>query len=376
MNNATGARAIDLKWFGKVTPRQALWVASAFAFALGLTALGFGHQCMCLGMLMIAAILYMLPRTQGVENVRLMALVGAVFTVAAVLVGSLVVAPSVLDGNQGDPPDNDYFTGVAYTRSADGIEINAVFTGDTDASEVVFKYGVVQGIGFGPVLGDTDMESVLALAPDGTVSGSVKLDSGSLYMGYLTAMTVDPSGEKEPIDDSDTSKLFLALAYDGDPTVLCLYGCLAGVLPITLMFFLIMVLSDIMRKRMEAARERMEKEGRLYPKGYGRCEECGSVVLPGEVNCRKCGAYIDRPDEMKPDKKDFFECTDCGAEVPMDAKTCPKCGAEFDEDEFEVVHPDGTVETTGEAFKCPECGELSPAAATFCIRCGANFKKK
>jgi ribosomal protein L40E len=153
-----------------------------------------------------------------------------------------------------------------------------------------------------------------------------------------------------------------------------------------------MILSNIMKGRMEKTREQMEKEGRLYPQGHGRCQKCGAVVLPGEVNCRKCGEYIDRPDEMKPDKKDFFECSECGAEVPADAKQCPKCGAAFDEEDEEIIEADTSVKTNAEPsprsepvqkdtssrapIVCPECGETSPAGAWFCPRCGRSFDEK
>ena len=63
------------------------------------------------------------------------------------------------------------------------------------------------------------------------------------------------------------------------------------------------------------------------------------LVLPGETVCRKCGAYIEIPDEIKEKMKrkvEYTVCSECGAEVPMDARRCPKCGASFDEDTEEV----------------------------------------
>ncbi|MCL2032905.1 MAG: zinc-ribbon domain-containing protein [Methanomassiliicoccaceae archaeon] len=382
MNNAAGTKTMNLKWFGTLTLRQILGLIAAFVFALALTLVGFGYSCMCFGMLLIAVILYMLPRTFGVENIKLMTLVGVLFTAAAVLIGGFVTAPGLVDANQGDPPDNEYFIDVEYTYTAGGVEIEAVLLKDIGTGEVFFKYIAVTSIGLGmavDIAATLDGDSMASAHMDvagSLVSGSVSLDSDRLYLGYLMVVETDASGEESTVENSATSARFLTGAYDGDLTPLCLLGCFVGTLYITIVFFLIMVFSNFMRVRVEKTRERMEKEGRLYPQGYGRCDECGAMVLPGEVNCRKCGAYIDRPDEMKPKKKDFFECSDCGAEVPMDAKTCPKCGAVFEEDEFEVVHSDGTVEITGETFACPECGAVSPATATFCVKCGAKFGRK
>jgi uncharacterized OB-fold protein len=196
------------------------------------------------------------------------------------------------------------------------------------------------------------------------------LDKTKLYAGYLAL--VDEDEGNTTVDGYSYTTVWKG-ASDKDLMPLTLKGCFISTLYILIIFFLILILSNLMKGRMEKTREKMEKDGRLYPQGYGRCAQCGSVVLPGEVSCRKCGAYIDRPDEMKPDKKDFFECSDCGAEVPKDAKQCPKCGAVFDEEETEVTHADGTVETTKEVFECSDCGSIVPATVSFCPHCGARF---
>ena len=97
-------------------------------------------------------------------------------------------------------------------------------------------------------------------------------------------------------------------------------------------FIVISLLVFWMRKNLEKTRERLEKEGRLYPPGYGRCKKCGTVVLPGEICCRRCGEYIDVPEEMRVKKVNYFECSECGREVPEDAGVCPYCGEVFDDD--------------------------------------------
>ncbi|MCL2295875.1 MAG: zinc-ribbon domain-containing protein [Methanomassiliicoccaceae archaeon] len=371
MNNATNARTLNLRWFGTLSFRQLLGLISAFALALALTVMGFGASCYCFGMLIIAVVLYMMPRLLGIENIKLMTLVGVLFAVSAILIGGLAVAPGFVDANDDNPPENDYFKDVKYTYSGTDVNISANLKDTVGTGTVIFKYGEVQGIGFGNVNVVFNMEQPMDIS-GGPVDDSIQLNPDKLYIGYLAVEDTDGNMVK----NSDTAGSFLRGAYNGDITSLSLYGCLMATAYIVIIFFMIMIFSTFMRGRMEKTRERMEKEGRLYPQGYGRCETCNSMVLPGEVRCRKCGTYIDRPDEMKPKKKDFFECSDCGAEVPMDAKQCPKCGAEFEEDEFEVTHPDGTVETTTESFGCPECGALVSGTSTFCPRCGANFKDK
>ncbi|MDR0509242.1 MAG: zinc-ribbon domain-containing protein [Candidatus Methanoplasma sp.] len=376
MNNAASARTFNLKWFGTLTFKQMLGLISAFALALALTLFGFGTSCFCFGMLIIAVVLYMLPRILGADNIKLMTLVGILFGVSAVLIGGLAMAPGFVDSNDNNPPENDYFKNVEYTYSGTDITIRATLKensleGDISSYSILFKYGEVKGIGFRNVNVVFNKEATMTISGS-TLNGSIQLDPDNLYIGYLTIENADG----DTVKSSDTHGSFLTGAYVGEITQLSLYGCLVATAYILIIFFMIMIFSTIMRGRMEKTRERMEKEGRLYPQGYGRCETCGSMVLPGEVRCRKCGTYIDRPDEMKPKKKDFFECSDCGAEVPMDAKQCPKCGAEFEEEEFEVTHADGTVEVTAESFGCPECGYMVPGTASFCPKCGANFDNK
>ena len=110
---------------------------------------------------------------------------------------------------------------------------------------------------------------------------------------------------------------------------------------LVLPFLLIAMLTWWMRKNLEKTRERLEKEGRLYPAGYGRCKKCGTVVLPGEVCCRKCGEYIDVPEELRVKKVNYFECSECGREVPEDAGVCPYCGEAFEADAEDAGIKDG-----------------------------------
>jgi ribosomal protein L40E len=379
MSDTAGAKTIDLKWFGTLSYKQLLGLVAAFVVALFLTLLGFGASCYCFGMLIIAVILYMLPRFLGLENIKIMTVVGIVFLVATVLIGGFLMAPGVVDKLQETPPATDGgFTDIDYNipeGTKGEVNITATLVDSSDVTGVYFVYGEVRGIEFQGVQAAVDQKFTLYVNGN-SVSGIVPLDSNKLYIGHLVLTNTDDSGNEVDNNDSVTDNTLLTGAYDGSLTGLSFYGCLISALYIVIIFFIIMILSNLMKGRMEKTREKMEKDGRLYPQGYGRCAKCGAVVLPGEVSCRKCGEYIDRPEDMKPKKKDFFECSECGAEVPTDAKECPKCGAVFDEDETEVTHADGTVETTNEILTCPECGAAVPATVSFCPHCGAKFGDK
>jgi RNA polymerase subunit RPABC4/transcription elongation factor Spt4 len=121
--------------------------------------------------------------------------------------------------------------------------------------------------------------------------------------------------------------LFIELKEDADTFGVIMAIFFSLVLP----FIILCVLVWWMRRNLERVRAKMEAEGRLYPQGYGRCKRCGALVLPGEVMCRKCGEYVDVPEEMRVKKVNYFECSECGREVPEDAGVCPYCGEAFDD---------------------------------------------
>lgn len=367
MTDTLSTKAIDLKWFGKLTPKQILALVASFVFALILTVFGFGASCMCFGMLIIAIILFMLPRLMGVDNIKLMTVFGVVFALIVIVIGGAVTGPDTVTSNEGNPSGNDYFTDIVYEYDENKVTVSVTLLKDYEDNTVRFNYGTVSGVGFGLVYADYTFIDLITTG--NTASGYVELDPSKVYIGYLELVTSD--GER--IDGTGTYRTFLTGAFEGNISSICWYGAAINTMYIMIMYFVVLIGSSFMRSRMEKTREKMEQDGRLYPQGYGRCENCGTIVLPGEVNCRKCGAYIDRPEEMKPQKKDYFECSDCGSEVPSNASECPKCGAKFDEEEFEVTHADGTTEVTKEAFECSECGSLVPATASFCPKCGAKF---
>ncbi|MDR0198750.1 MAG: zinc ribbon domain-containing protein [Methanomassiliicoccaceae archaeon] len=130
-----------------------------------------------------------------------------------------------------------------------------------------------------------------------------------------------------------TAEIYLLpkFVFTDDPTV---FRIMSNVFVVLVLPFLVLsLLTWWMRQNLEKTRARMEKEGRLYPQGYGRCKKCGSLVLPGEVICRKCGEYIDVPEDLRVKKVNYFECSECGREVPKDAGVCPYCGEAFEDDD-------------------------------------------
>jgi len=374
MNATEGAKKSFVEELKSLTPKQILAILAALAFAIALTLLGFGASCMCFGMLIIAVVLYMIPHMMGVTNIKIKVVIGIIFVIVTILVGVLS-SSAIVQGQNDEPNDNNYFKDITYTCSGDQLAITTTVVG-LETNDVRFYYGETVNITFGGQgRGSFDKDKFITLIITGTTaSGTVTLDSSKLFVGYLVFTKVDDSGEKVQNNDTLTNWTYIKGTFDGDILPLILAGCGWDAAYIAIIYFMILVFSYVMRGRMETTREKMESEGRLYPQGYGRCDRCNSVVLPNEVQCRKCGAYIDRPKDMRPNKKDFFECSECGAEVPNNATVCPKCGVPFDEDEIEVVHADGTVEVTKETFECSECGAEVPVTATFCPKCGAKFE--
>jgi Reverse gyrase len=362
-----------VKEFKSLSSKQILALIAALIIAMMLTLMGVSRSCTCFGMLIIAIVLYMLPHMMGVESIKIKTVLGVIFFVVTLLIGGLYTAPGFVDSHDDAPQDNDYFSNIDYSYEGNDLVISADVTG-VGSNKVMLYYGEVQGVDFSNVNAVLDLSAALSLDATGKYTATVPLDPNKLFIGKLGITELNSEGKDVLNGNTETALTFFTGAFDGSITMLTLKGCFLTMINIIIVFFMILLLSNIMRKRMETTREKMESEGRLYPQGYGRCDKCNSIVLPNEVQCRKCGAYIDRPKDMRTHKKDFFECSECGAEVPNDAKECPKCGVPFDEDEIEVVHADGTVEVTNETFECSECGAEVPVTATFCPKCGAKFE--
>lgn len=367
----------------ELTPKRLLVLG--LTFLLMAILMLYGWSTNCFAMFLIGIGLYMIPKLVGVKNIKVFTVYGIVFTLVVLLLGTFVMSPAAINDNSTpvdmETKEKDYkFTDIRFDTVGEVTTITAVITGDIGAHSVIFRTYEVVGVGYTikqtAASVSSDVPMAVVANPNGThsVSCSKTLDSSKFHAGIISVTKTDGGNE---VFNKDTASYltFIKDPYKGNLTELSFYGVFMCTVFTVILFFLVLFLSAFTKSRLEKTRAKMEAEGRLYPQGYGKCESCNAVVLPGEVNCRKCGAYIDRPDSMKPNKADYFTCSDCGAEVRSDATECPRCGAAFDEeDEIEVIHADGNVDVTTKTFNCSECGLEVPETAEFCPRCGLSFK--
>lgn len=362
--------------FRSLNTKQIVAIAIALAAAILLEV--FGMATLCIGFLIIAVVLYMIPHLMGVTSVGVKAVLGVAFVVISVLIGSFAYGSAM--GQLSDTIDQDINTiyDIDYVDDESAPDFGTLYFTVKDVPEggkVQVKTSPVASFVFGQPMVDPTQERTLDVSladnDDGTSRASVYLGlpQGGFTHSEITILKAD-GGESSKmgfIIDTGLSK--------ADYDSMSFQGAAYTTAYSAVLFFMILIFSAVLRRTAEKTRTKMEAEGRLYPQGYGRCKECGAMVLPGEVTCRKCGAYIDVPDELKAKKKDFFECSECGAEVPGDANVCPKCGARFDSVENEVQHQDGTVDVSEETVLCPKCGAEVPSNVDFCPKCGNRFDK-
>jgi len=350
--------------FKELNAKQWLAIAGAFAACALLVATGL-QAAMCMGFLLVAVILYMIPHIAGVTSPKIKAVVGVVFIIVLLLVGTFCYNGSVINKE------------MVSTAVDPSIEL------------MYYEDGIITVVSSNP---DLDLDVLTAPVSEMCFGQATNYDRSQIKI--IDMVYEDGIYTASPIIIEDCYQLIeVALDMNGDDTKFTYYYMIylnnnvsnitelsfygAGVLMAMIggVYFIMLIFSELMRRSARKTRDKMEKDGRLYPQGYSKCKECGTMVLPGEITCRKCGAPIEVPDDVKVlHKKDFFECSECGTEVPMDAKVCPKCGAKFDEDtETEIQHADGTVDVSNETFECSECGKTVPANAKRCPYCGAEF---
>lgn len=367
-----GSEVLRKKVLGPVTVAQlvamvVLLIVSPLILSFG----GFGSSF--IGWLIVAVLAYMVIHVLKAD-VKTKAAYGVVLGVVCILFGAFVAAPTYVDniGNE-TVSDHGAFSSVTYISEEDGTVTASGTLNDGDYSHHTpyLAYADVKMVGFGSVYFDHyDYEK---MDVNGTsVTKTISVDPSKLYT--LVLVLADENGDGSYDVDRGSSSTATVTSFTGvDTGSICLKGAAYCVMFVLVFYYLILVFSTILRRKIGGERKKMEESGRLYPQGYGRCQKCGAIVLPGEVRCRKCGAYIDRPESMKPKKVDYFQCSACGAEVPADATVCPKCGARFDSVENEVSHTDGTVNVSEETMECPACGKEVPKNADFCPFCGKKF---
>ncbi len=385
--NAEGRKASFFDDFKALSLKQILAIVLAILIALALEVIGFGVSS-CIGFLVVAVVLYMLPHMLGVMSVKVKAVIGVVFVVLAILIGTFAYTGVVGEYTKLIDQENDKIKDINVTyNETEGtydldFMVNPVASGIDGAWNVDVKYGEITMVAYG--LAGTSGLKDYKIASDQMTPMENGWYQGKMTIPGLTegkfeyiGIYVQSIGE----DNKETAKVGLVFAYDsgityGDILKINAYGSGYAVGMAAFMFFIILLFSALMRHSAQKTRAKMEEDGRLYPQGYGRCKACGAMVLPGEVVCRKCGEYIDVPDEMRAKKKDYVTCSECGAEVPADAEVCPKCGAAFDEDEeVEISHADGTVDTSSDTIPCPHCSKDIPSNAEWCPKCGKKIKE-
>lgn len=351
--------------FKELKIKQWVAIVAAFGISLVLVCTGLFIQ-MCLGFFLVAVLLYMLPHILGVTSPRIKAVIGVLFIVVILLVAAFAYSGSAVD-KESSLSNNKYLTDASFDHDTYVLTVNSV-----EALDIKYTFSPITGITFGyPSMYDkSDVTEIKPDYKDKQYSAKLNLEKGKYYL-----IEVVVNGET----DDKTTEYWQVFFNNGisasDVNALSLNGSWLSILEIGIIFFIMLIFSELMRRSARKKRDQMIAEGRLYPEGYDKCKKCGTMVLPGEITCRKCGEPIDVPEDVKVlHKKDFFECSECGTEVPLDAKFCPKCGAVFDEGtETVITHADGTVDSSTETFECSECGKAVPANAVRCPYCGAEF---
>lgn len=347
------------KELGPITMGQL--VAMVLAALLGILLLTFGGANNILVIVIVGVLVYMLPHLFG-ASAKTKAVFGAIFAVLALVIGAFAIGPATI--NDYSSEELSERNGIEYTVS--GHTVNATSSPECGFTQFRVVYQEVEMIAFKAI---TYKEEIVPDQDPVVGPVTLPLDDSKLYS--ICIVPLDAEGNL--VYNSSAYSTLTGFGFDGDAKTYTLPGTGYCVLYILVFFFLVLGLTTIMRNRLNNTRAKMEAAGRLYPQGYGRCTFCGSVVLPGEVNCRKCGAYIDRPESMKPKKKVMLTCSACGAEISSDMAECPKCGARFDGEEDVITHTDGSEEIMNDTIVCPVCGKHIPADSERCVYCGKKF---
>ena len=358
-----GSSSVLGKELGPVTLGQIL--SMIIALAIGLLLYTYGGANSPLVILIVAVVIYMLPHVFGAD-LKVKAGFGIVFAVIAIVVGAFVVGPAFIEENSNEHLSERNGITADITYSGTDATLDITYSGTED--HLVLVVSEVEGVVYNVAVLKNSKEINIGSGPN--INHILTLDSSKLYN-----ICIVPADTEGNLLSSKASYATLSGGgFIGDDTDCTLLSTCIIVGYTMILFFLVLALSTLMRRKLSDTRAKMEADGRLYPQGYGRCNFCGAVVLPGEVNCRKCGAYIDRPDYMKPHKKNYLTCSVCGAEISENMTECPKCGAKFEGEENIVVHADGSSDSSEDIMSCPGCGKKIPAVSEMCPYCGKKFE--
>jgi len=338
-------------------------VILALALGVALFYMGiYGFAC-GLGFILIAAAVFIVVKWFNGKGVKKMAIFGVLFLIVMLLSSIFVMSVPTMDSKSDVSAANgNGFSDIAigYDDSGNITSVSVTYTGEMTEQNTLYFHLDQASIMFTSyrVLDRNESKEMELKVQEGTNTytwnGTLSLDNHTLYGFFFKNVKTD-AADKEKKETVATSNIALVIKTmeQGDKISLALNSNLVSVITVTLLFAVIVFFSERASKNMEKIRAQMEAEGRLYPKGYGRCKQCGTVVLPGETNCRKCGAFIEVPEEYRKNLSEYFECSECGAQIPADSAFCPKCGAKFDEEDETVVVKDDAVNTQQTAEETP-----------------------
>ncbi len=291
------------------------------------------EQSLCgMGFLLVAGLIYIIMKRFGCDNNKKMLITALSVFIIVTATGMFAFSiPSIHANDDWESFDSKGVEIQSMEIVGDDLNVTIKYSGDITVNKITMIASPLGMAWYKAYSYDSTVKEVTMTGADGVYTATVtKVSSDCVLVYHFT------------IYESEDSKTVTkdGFYFNGPESCLTKSALLGNSYFVSLSAFLFVILTFFMlraSKNLETTRARMESEGRLYPKGYGRCKQCGTVVLPGETVCRKCGAYIDVPDELRHKKDDYFQCSECGAEVPGDSTVCPKCGAKFDEDDETVI---------------------------------------
>ncbi|MCQ2056295.1 MAG: zinc ribbon domain-containing protein [archaeon] len=280
-----------------------------------------------MGFIFIGIVLLVIPRSFGCHNFRIMVLFGIVFFLIATIIGAFAVSKPMLEMDWNQPNNSNIAIQVERDGTAN-LSIN--YKNVANIEDIYVEFEKVTWVCYNQyrAFSDGSHQYKLDSSQDFWEVSDVKVSTDNVY--FYTFFTFDELNEKRLIESGFYSPCESNIAILALETNAYYVGISAAI------FMFILFFVREFKRNLDKTRAIMEAEGRLYPKGHGCCKHCGSIVLPGEIHCKKCGTAVDIPNKFQAKKTEFFQCSECNAEIPMNASTCPTCGVSFDEED-EIV---------------------------------------